>query len=697
MQLSGQATAPLRFLTAVATIAALAPAVRAGAPADATLANPAEQYRREIEPILSAYCYDCHGYGAQEGSVTLDEFADADAALANRDLWFRALKMLRAGMMPPAEADQRPSAAEVATLEAWIKTGVFRLDPANPDPGRVTVRRLNRVEYRNTIRDLMGVDFDVAAEFPPDDSGFGFDNIGDVLTLSPLLLEKYISAAETIVAKAVPLDPGDRKYKRFFPREAPAGADARRAYAEEILGKFATQAFRRRVDQETAERLADLAEAVYTQADARFEAGIAQAMAAALASPRFLFREEAVEMEPGRTFPLVDEYALASRLSYFLWSTMPDQELFDLARDHKLREQLDEQIERMMGDRRFEQFLKQFAGQWLRSRDVEAWPVDARAVLSRDNPDRGRDELRERFRRLQRKDPAQMTEEERRELRRVRDQFQRRFGELRRAELSGELRRAMRDETEMLFARIVQDNRSLLELINANYTFLNERLARQYGIEGVEGDRMRLVELPADSPRGGVLTQGTTLVVTSNPDRTSPAKRGLYVLDNILGTPPPPPPPNIPSLEQAEAEMHGRSPTARELLERHRADPLCSACHNRMDPLGLALENFNPLGQWRDEERGQPIDAAGRLITGETFTGIRELKETLAAHRRGDFYRCATEKLLTYALGRGLDYYDVDAVDRIVAELEATGGQSSRWLVGVIKSEPFQRTRPPEK
>jgi hypothetical protein len=673
-------------------VAALAALVRAGAPVPG---NPADQFHRDVEPILARYCYDCHGYGSNEGSVTLDEFDSEEALLGDHDLWAGALRMLRADMMPPVDADQ-PTAEELATIERWIKSGVFRIDPNNLDPGRVTVRRLNRVEYKNTIRDLVGVDFDVNTEFPPDDSGHGFDNIADVLTVSPLLLEKYIAAAESIVAKAVPLKPGEKNYERFFPREVPDGVDARRAYATEILGAFATKAFRRRVDQADAERLADLAMHVDEQPGNSFEAGVAQAMAAVLSSPRFLFREEGVEMEAGRTYPLVDEYALATRLSYLLWSTTPDDELMQLAREHKLRENLDEQIERMMGDERSEQFIRQFAGQWLRARDVEMWTVDGRAVMARENPDRGRDRLRQRFRRLQRKDPAEMTEEEKAELEEVRKQFQRRFGELRRAELDGDVRRAMRRETEMLFEHIVREDRSLLELIDADYTFLNERLARQYGIDGVEGDKMRKVDLPEDSPRGGVLTQGTTLVVTSNPDRTSPAKRGLYVLETLLGTPPPPPPPNIPSLEQAEADMHGKTPTARELLELHRADPLCAACHNRMDPLGLALENFNPLGVWRDEERKQPIDAAGVLITGEEFTGVAELKRILATEWHTDFYRCATEKLLTYALGRGLEYNDVEAVDRIVAELEKTDGRASTLLVGVIKSEPFQRTRLPE-
>ncbi len=804
--------------------------------------DAAEEFHSDVEPILARLCYDCHGNGSQEGSVTLDEFASDEAVLADRDLWWRALRMLRAGMMPPVEAE-RPTDEQIATIERWIKLRVFAIDPANPDPGRVTVRRLNRVEYRNTIRDLVGVDYDVTTEFPPDDTGHGFDNMGDVLTLSPLLLEKYIAAAEAIVGEAVPvtsaviderriagrqfrksdeegegssggltlsyyepatattsvrirhagkyemdlivragetwvndefdlnrcrltllidgeeaasqefartdgkrfhlrgerdldrgehqvvielepLTPGEKQvrsltlridalvfrgpvdeehrvpppnYKKFFPRLPPDDADERRAYAQELLEQFATRAFRRPCGEETAERLAALAENIYAQPEATFESGVAQAMAAVLASPRFLFREEGCEPSGDDAFPLVDEYALASRLSYLLWSSMPDEELFRLAGEHKLRAELPGQVERMLADKKSEQFIRQFAGQWLRARDVETWLVDARAVLSRENPDPERDRLRNRFRRLARRDPEKMTEKQKEEFRRIREEFFKKFGEFRRAELDGDVRRAMRRETEITFEYIVREDRSLLELLDADYTFLNERLAKHYGIEGVDGDDMRRVDLPKESVRGGVLTQGTTLVVTSNPDRNSPAKRGLYVLENILGTPPPPPPPNIPSLEQTEAELTGQTPTVRELLERHRTDPLCSSCHNRMDPLGLALENFNPLGLYREEERKQKIDAAGELITGESFEGIEQLKRILATEHARDFYRCATEKLLTYALGRGLEYYDVEAVDRILERIEAEDGRASAWLVGVIESAPFQRTRTPEQ
>ena len=262
-------------------------------------------------------------------------------------------------------------------------------------------------------------------------------------------------------------------------------------------------------------------------------------------------------------------------------------------------------------------------------------------------------------------------------------------------ELDGNLRRALKEEVERVFAYIARDDRNVMELINGDYTFLNERLATHYGIKEVSGTEMRLVKLPAESPRGGVLTHGATLIVTSNPTRTSPVKRGLFVLDNILGMPPPPPPPDVPALEEAEKEITDQRPTLRATLELHRSKPLCHSCHNRMDPLGFALENFNAMGMWREMERGQKIDAAGSLVTGENFNDIREVKQVLATKYRQQFYQCLTEKLLTYSLGRGLDYYDVEAVDRIAAKLNETDGKFSSLLMGVIESSPFQKRRNP--
>jgi hypothetical protein len=728
----------------------------------------------------------------------------------------------------------------------WIKSDVFGIDPQNPDPGRVTIRRLNRVEYRNTIRDLLGVDFNTASEFPPDDTSFGFDTIADVLTLPPMLLEKYLDAAEKVVGQAVPtvsgvapersvpggrfhagddsesagsgrrdgplslsyytaaavsntlsgeiagkyhlavdlmvnekfvdnvfdynkcrfifkvdgkellrneyswqggkpyhyeLDqnweagdhqlvfelqpltqephartltmqitsvtvrgPMDNKnltrpknYARFFPKEIPSGSSGRRQYARELLGNFARRAFRRPVDEKTVKHLAALAESVYSQSGKTFEAGVAEGMVAVLASPRFLFREENAEPAGGKdAYPFVDQYSLASRLSYLLWSSMPDDELLRLAADGELRNNLSGQVARMLKDSRSEAFVHNFTGQWLRARDIDDVQIEARSVLAREAKiDPEIDKARRRYRELNDKDEETLTKEEKDELATLRASFAKRFKRGPRADLTGELRRAMRLETEDTFDYVLRQDRSLLELLDSDYTFLNERLAVHYGMTNVLGGEMRRVTLPPDSVRGGILTEGTVLVVTSNPTRTSPVKRGLFVLDNILGTPPPPPPPDIPPLEDAAKGLTNRVPTLRETLAEHRKNPLCSSCHNRMDPLGLALENFNAMGMWRQAEYNEPIDATGQLITGETFSNVKELKRIIVKDHYKDFYRTVTEKLLTYALGRGLEYYDVETVDQIVDRIEKANGRASALLAGVVESAPFQKCRKP--
>jgi hypothetical protein len=375
---------------------------------------------------------------------------------------------------------------------------------------------------------------------------------------------------------------------------------------------------------------------------------------------------------------------------------MPDDELFALADRGELRANLAEQVDRMLADERSNQFVRNFVGQWLQVRNIDSIPINAFAVLSRDEPpDPEAEARRERFRELRRKSFEDLTDAEKAELDEVREQFGRARDRFRQFELDRGLRVAMRRETELLFETIVREDRILIELLDSDYTFLNERLARHYGIEGVEGDEMRRVELPPDSPRGGILTQGTLLAVTSNPDRTSPVKRGLFILDNILGTPPAPPPPDIPSLEEAGKDLGGRIPSVREAMELHRSDPLCNSCHNRMDPLGLALEHFNALGMYREVERTGPIDSSGVLITGEPFRSVRDLKRILAQDRRQDFYRCLVEKMLTYALGRGLEYHDVHTVDTLADRLESDGGRASALILGIIESAPFQRRRGP--
>lgn len=768
----------------------------------------------------------------EKGKVAFDQIGSKADLPAHRELFFTALKNVRAGIMPP-EKKPRPTAEEQQALADWIKTDVFQIDPLNPDPGKVTLRRLNRVEYRNTIRDLTGVDFKVDDELPPDDTGYGFDTIGDVLTLSPLLLEKYMGAAETITREAVPrvtrvapeqtvegsefhgtgvdadnlsfyqhaevthtvkeadagqyrlrmdlevhgqfefdpgqcrailavdghtiwtnqfgwqnhkkfsfdldqtwaagehplvlriepLTPADKKqntlvlrlkdmvvrgpldgvhgarpknFERFFWRDPPLEAGARRQYAREVLARFARKAYRRPVEERTINRLVAIAESVYTSPGKSFQDGIGEAMIPLLASPRFLFRVEHTEpLGAQEKYPRLDEYSLASRLSYFLWSTMPDDELFGLAARHELRKNLDQQVGRMIADRRAQAFIDNFVGQWLQVRDLEGININERVVLARDHGEER--ELQRRFRRFQelRAIPKEKrTPEEQAEFQQMIDQ-RRKGSQQPEVALDEGLRRAMRQETEMAFQYVMRDNRSVLELIDSDYTFLNQRLATHYGITNVFGNDMRRVTLPADSPRGGILTDGSVLIVTSNPTRTSPVKRGLFILDNVLGIPPPPPPANIPPLEDSEKGFTNHEPTLRETLEIHRSKPLCSSCHNRMDPLGLSLENFNALGMWRESERGEAIDAGGKLITGESFHDIRQVKQTLVARHRLEFYRCLTEKMMTYALGRGLEYYDVETVDRIVQALDKADGHFSALLAGIIDSAPFEKTRAP--
>jgi hypothetical protein len=800
--------------------------------------SAADDFRNHVQPILKEYCYDCHGDGARKGGIAYDELKSDDQIL-DHDLWLKVLKNTRAGLMPPLKKP-RPSADQQQALEHWIKYQAFGIDPKDPDPGRVTVRRLNRVEYKNTIRDLMGVDYDTEGEFPPDDTGYGFDTIADVLTLSPMLLEKYLDAARTIVSKAVPTSGGmpaekiiqgrsfkgagtqtgdsgrgglllsyyekasasktfkadhpgryeltldltaterfvddqfdynkcrmifkvdsnevaradyvreggrafhyknqfdwqpgehqftveiepltpDQKhvrslalridqvtvrgpmenqywvrpdnYQRFFASEPPKAAAERRQWARDILKRFASKAYRRPIDNAAADRLAKLAEEIYRHPGTTPEAGVAQAMIAVLASPRFLFREEPLpQPAPGQKYGLLDDYSLASRLSYFLWSSMPDDELFRLAEKGELRKNLSAQVKRMLADDRSKALIRNFTGQWLEARDVESVPIDSRAVLAREEHKSGDyEKKRARARELRNKQDQGLSDAEKEELGKLRAELFRGRG----IELTDDLRRYMRRETELYFSNVVREDRSLLELVDSDYDFLNEKLAAHYGLGKLElkGDELRKVTLPSDSPRGGVLTMGAVLVVTSNPTRTSPVKRGLFVLDNILGMPPPPPPANIPPLEDAAKKIGGREPTLRETLAMHREKPLCSSCHNRMDPLGLAMENFNALGMWREQEGGQPIETTGDLLTGEHFSNIKELKQILVKNHARQIYQCLTEKLLTYAIGRGLEYYDTESVDAIVDQLQKHDGKFSYLLNGVIESAPFQKSR----
>jgi len=375
--------------------------------------------------------------------------------------------------------------------------------------------------------------------------------------------------------------------------------------------------------------------------DETFERGIQLAVTGVLVSPHFLFRveDQADPDSAGDGAVPVGDYELASRVSYFLWSSMPDEELFELAAKGKLQDPkvLEEQVLRMLQDPKSQALVENFASQWLNLRNLDQVSPDPK-----------------------------------------------RF-----PEFDGELREAMKNETKEFFAAIMREDRSVMEFLSGDFTVLNERLAKHYGISGVKGSEFQKVSLK-DIPRAGVLTQASILTLTSNPTRTSPVKRGKWILENMLNEPPPPPPPNVPELEEASKESPGLS--LRKQLEIHRESPTCASCHKLMDPLGLGFENFDAVGEWRDKDGKQPVDASGELPGGQTFEGPIELINILK-QRRSQFRRCLVEKMLTYALGRGLEYYDRCAVETITKNMEKDNNRFSRMVLEIVKSRPFRFRR----
>lgn len=588
-------------------------------------------FRKNVVPFLETHCVACHSADDAEGGVAFDGFGDSADVQNHFELWEKVIRVVQEQQMPPADEDQ-PSAEEVTSLTTALNTELTNFDcQAEKQPGRVTLRRLNRVEYNNTVRDLTGLDITPAADFPADDVGEGFDNIGDVLTISPVLLEKYLTTAEAIAAQVMA---SETARSQVFPHQ-PKSEDEMVEVARRNVEEFAARAFRRPISEDEKQRLFDLMKFAWDN-DAPPQQIMEIVISSVLANPHFLFRVETGRKLKGQgTEHLLEltDYELASRLSYFLWSTMPDEELFQLAADGKLtnRETLQQQAKRMLADPRAEALVKNFAGQWLQLRDIPKLTPD-----------------RETF-----------------------------------PDFDDELQAAMHRETEMFIGTIIREDRSVLDVLNADYTFVNERLARHYGIPNINGKEFRQVALKGQ--RRGVLTHASILMLTSNPGRTSPVKRGKWILENILAEPPPPPPPNVPELEEG-AETLG---TLREQLEQHRSNPACAACHLKMDALGFAMENFDAVGGWRDKDGRFDIDASAELPGGKQFTGAAEMLQILVEEKKVAFCRCLAGKLLTYALGRGLVAHDRCVISDSVQKLEENDYRFSALVATIVISDPF--------
>jgi mono/diheme cytochrome c family protein len=814
----------------------VAPAPEAIAQAAVPPAPPAvvAQFEKTVKPFVAEFCYGCHGNkGEPKHGLNIEQFQTADSLIEHRTEWEDIAAILRRSEMPPLEEDQ-PDEERRQAVSSWLRQEFARIDRVTPrDPGRVTARRLNRTEYNNTIRDLIGLDLQPADDFPQDDSGYGFDNIADVLSLSPVLMEKYMTSAERVARWAlfgppayeptlvrlraegrrtgtvrefperydltglslpnafhgvhrvpvdgeylvrvflggvrplnsdpislalwvddeqvatlvhdpekygrfeidrqdfggqtadfrVPLAAGERRLavaiprifeglparlngpnpstrpdpprefnpppnapperialfrKRFEEAQAalanlpldavrvntlevggpythatgPSPESLARVYTcghldgahqpvcvTRIMTDFAKRAFRRPVGAREMEPYIDLVRRAQEE-EPSFEEGLAVGLQAILVSPDFLFRIERDRRLPrSATFHEISQHELASRLSYFLWASMPDDELRQAADKGTLRQPrvLAAQVQRMLRDPKVGALAEHFGGQWLQFRALES--------LTRD---------RERF-----------------------------------PDFEDYLRYSMRRETELFIEHVIREDRSVLDFLDGRYTFVNERLARHYGIPDVTGPEFRRVDLTG-LPRGGVLTHASVLSVSSYATRTSPVMRGKWILDNLLDSPPPEPPADVPNLDEATI---GTSASLRDQLEEHRKNPTCASCHRRMDPLGFGLENFDAVGAWRDQDGPFVIDASGSLPDGRTFSGPEELMAILMGDR-DEFARAITAKLLTYALGRGLERYDARTVKEIASRLPAHDYRFSGLVLEIVGSLPFQSRRP---
>ncbi|WP_339745191.1 DUF1592 domain-containing protein [uncultured Rubinisphaera sp.] len=738
-------------------------------------AEQQNEFSTKVIPFLEKYCIDCHSSDFSEGGVKFDQLDPNTNLLENHEFWHHAYLQISLGAMPPSDAEA-PPLAEREAVAKWLDGAVNHFDCQGiNNPGHVTVHRLNRSEYDNTIRDLLGVNLELSKNFPTDDVGYGFDNIGDVLTISPILMERYLSAAETATSAAIALPesfvvdrkwtgndfvisgsgsansnevgfpsrgsakarfkataggkyefrvvvaatqagdelakckisldnsqiesheiPEHRKYKtiawsqdvkkgdheldvafendfydpdaedpkrrdrnmylkyveiigpekvpdsaypashRMIVTATPSDKLAPPQAATQVLRKFTDRAFRRPVTDQELTRYLKIFELAQSRNET-YERSLQIAIQAVLVSPEFLFRIENKPDSSNTEAVAVENFALASRISYFLWSSMPDEELFELAKSGKLNqdEVLTKQVKRMLLDPKAKALTENFVGQWLGLRQLNEISPDP-------------------------------------------DLF---------PEFNKELVRDMQQETELLFANILERDLSLTELLTADYTFVNEKLAKLYGIDSVKGSKFQQVSLK-EKPRRGLISHAGILTLTSFPNRTSPVKRGEWVLENILAQDPPPAPPSVPSLEETQASNPNLS--FREQLVLHQKDPICSSCHKLMDGIGFGLQNYDAIGRWREKEGGHPIDSRGDLPDGKSFNGPLELISILG-QRPDEFTRCLSEKMLTYALGRGLQWYDRCTIDDIIMATRDDEYRISRLIVEIVKSPAFRK------
>jgi mono/diheme cytochrome c family protein len=596
----------------------------------------------DIKPLLTAYCIDCHNPDKTKGDLDLTAFKTFADLKGAEQTFIDLSDRVEQFEMPPQKSKQ-PTAAERLKLTAWVAAAVpSQIDCSDAarekalmhQRGGVMSRRMNRTEYNNTIRDLIGLDLKPADAFPADGSGGeGFDNNGDALFVSPMLLEKYLAAAEKIINAALAPDAKIDVRQRILVAMPGPQLTAKDA-ARNVVANFARRAFRRPVTDPETDRFLSLFNRARQRGEP-FETAIKLPLQGILISPHFLFL---VETEPQKQgIYRVNDFVLASRLSYYLWSSMPDEELFSLARAGKLHnaEVLKQQTRRMVKDSRSRAMTEDFATQWL-----------------------GIGEVGESIRPSRQKFP----------------------------EYDDELAASMKQETILFFDHIFRDDRSLLELLDCDYTFANERLAKLYGIADVKGPEMRRVKV-TDPARGGILGMASILTATSFPLRTSPVLRGKWVMESILGGKVPPPPPEAGTLPKDDATVKGL--TFRQRLEKHRSKPECASCHQKMDPLGFGLENFDPVGRWRDKSAGESVDASGEMPNGDKFTGPRELKDVLLK-RKPEFLRNFSRKMLGYALGRGLSKYDQCVIQDLTAALPDSGYRPSELIEQIVISKPFQ-------